>query len=289
MKNKIDRILNVVKSNLVTIAVGFFIIAIFMPVLTILLYTYPYSSSINGIMNVDNVGSTADFISGAMTPFLTISAFFLLLKGYFMQKEELAQTREEMKRSAEALDQQRKIMEEEKNITKIRNELDIFFLLFKNWENNIKTIRLKAYLSIDSAHTNKFKDCEDGYFEIKVDDYGKHLSELVKIIGNSNDFSTIKSLNSGKGKTEHQYVIDNLSEKCQPIFYGLNNIMNFIENCSENNKKIMYNAITHSLSWNEKYILNMIAKSLILGEIKDSEVERKKLKANLEKLNLFEK
>ena len=68
------------KNNLVTIAVIFFIIAILMPIFILGLYVIPYPDCVDGIMGVDNIGSTADFIAGTMTPFLTIAAFFYYSK-----------------------------------------------------------------------------------------------------------------------------------------------------------------------------------------------------------------
>lgn len=127
--------MKIIKNNLVATAMVSFTIALLMPIITMLLYVFPYPYFINGVMHVDNVGSTADYLAGTMTPFLTIAAFFLLLNGYFMQKEEIAQTREEMKRSAEALDQQRKIMEEEKILSESQKELEIFIKLN---EDNIR-------------------------------------------------------------------------------------------------------------------------------------------------------
>lgn len=151
MKLNIGDYMEKLKNNLVTMAVVFFIIAIIMPGLTVWLYTASYPNDINGIMGVDNVGSTADFLAGTMTPFLTIAAFFLLLKGYFMQKEELAQTREEMKKSAEALDQQRKVMEEEKILSESQKEFETFIKLLERWEplgDNIKFILPRFQIDI---------------------------------------------------------------------------------------------------------------------------------------------
>lgn len=284
------------KSNLVTVAVIFFIIAILMPIFILVLYVVPYPDSINGIMRVDNIGSTADFLAGTMTPFLTIAAFFLLLKGYFMQKEELAHTREEMKRSAEALDQQRQIMEDEKNITKKKNELDTFFVLFEHWKNNVLSIKYKIYFLVNynyrkqsyETKSNMDKIRGNSYFSyLGVNEYGKHLYGLVKISKPVGDFGMVKALNNGSGEKEYQYVIENLNKNSEPLFQGLNNIMDFIQSCNKDNKKIMYGTITHSLSWDEKFILNMIADTFILGKIKDNEVERSKLKDNLIKLNLL--
>lgn len=141
-----------IKNNLVTVAVIFFIIAILMPIFILVLYVVPYPNSVNGVMGVDNIGSTADFLAGTMTPFLTIAAFFLLLKGYFMQKEELAQTREEMKKSAEELKYQRTIMEEEKKIFQEQREYEMFMRMFEDFRKSFNDISF--YVPIISYNGN---------------------------------------------------------------------------------------------------------------------------------------
>ena len=154
--------MKIIKNNLVVTAMISFAIALLMPIIVMVLYVLPYPYFMNGVMNVDNVGSTADFLAGTMTPFLTIAAFFLLLKGYFMQKEELAQTREEMKRSAEALDQQRRIMEEEKNLSEAQKELENFINLLERWEplgDNIKFEMPK--FKIDVLRGRLLYDCQN--------------------------------------------------------------------------------------------------------------------------------
>lgn len=249
-----------VKNNLVIIAVDSFVIAIFMPILTILLYTTSYPNGINGIMGVDNVGSTADFLAGTMTPFLTIAAFFLLLKGYFMQKEELAQTREEMKRSAEALDQQRKIMEEEKNLSEAQNELETFIKLLERWEpigDNIKFVVPKFKIDVKTNFLTY--DCQEteemtlkGFYEI-----------LGKIFfKNSNGIILWRDL--AKLKFENFYTLDMkeladnvITARAFNYFAKFYFVLKYIDGMKFINMKILaLNNLKMALTPSERYIFS---------------------------------
>ena len=249
-----------IKNNLVIIAVGSFVIAIFMPILTILLYTASYPNDINGIMGVDNVGSTADFLAGTMTPFLTIAAFFLLLKGYFMQKEELAQTREEMKRSAEALDQQRKIMEEEKNLSEAQNELETFIKLLERWEpigDNIKFVVPKFKIDVKTNFLTY--DCQEteemtlkGFYEI-----------LGKIFfKNSNGIILWRDL--AKLKIENFYTLDMkeladnvITARAFNYFAKFYLVLKYIDGMKFINMKILaLNNLKMALTPSERYIFS---------------------------------
>ncbi len=249
-----------IKNNLVIIAVGSFVIAIFMPILTILLYTASYPNDINGIMGVDNVGSTADFLAGTMTPFLTIAAFFLLLKGYFMQKEELAQTREEMKRSAEALDQQRKIMEEEKNLSEAQNELETFIKLLERWEpigDNIKFVVPKFKIDVKTNFLTY--DCQEteemtlkGFYEI-----------LGKIFfKNSNGIILWRDL--AKLKFENFYTLDMkeladnvITARAFNYFAKFYLVLKYIDGMKFINMKILaLNNLKMALTPSERYIFS---------------------------------
>lgn len=249
-----------IKNNLVTIAVVFFIIAIIMPALTVWLYTASYPNDINGIMGVDNVGSTADFLAGTMTPFLTIAAFFLLLKGYFMQKEELAQTREEMKRSAEALDQQRKIMEEEKNLSEAQNELETFIKLLERWEpigDNIKFVVPKFKIDVKTNFLTY--DCQEteemtlkGFYEI-----------LGKIFfKNSNGIILWRDL--AKLKFENFYTLDMkeladnvITARAFNYFAKFYLVLKYIDGMKFINMKILaLNNLKMALTPSERYIFS---------------------------------
>lgn len=283
--------------DLVKYAKRLIIVAFCMPIVIAILFRWPYMDCLNYWLRVQDAGAASDFFSGAVTPILTLAAFLLLLESYNLQKEELELTRKQLENSANELKEQRMIMEEEKNITKKKNELDIFFILFEHWKNNILCIKYKTYFLVNynyrkqsyETKSNPDKIRGNNYFSyVSVREYGKHLYGLVQIVKPVDNFEIVKALDNNRGEKEYQYVIENLRKNSDPLFHGLNNIMDFISDCSENNKNIMHNTITHSLSWDEKFILNMIADTFILGDIKDNEAERSKLKDNLVKLKLLD-
>lgn len=252
--------MKIIKNNLVATAMVSFTIALLMPIITMLLYVFPYPYFINGVMHVDNVGSTADFLAGTMTPFLTIAAFFLLLKGYFMQKEELVQTREEMKRSAEALDQQRKIMEEEKNLSEAQNELETFIKLLERWEpigDNIKFVVPKFKIDVKTNFLTY--DCQEiekitlkGFYEI-----------LGKIFfKNSNGIILWRDL--AKLKFENFYTLDMkeladnvITARAFNYFAKFYLVLKYIDGMKFINMKILaLNNLKMALTPSERYIFS---------------------------------
>lgn len=252
------RTMEKLKSNLVTVAVIFFIIAILMPIFILVLYVVPYPDSINGIMRVDNIGSTADFLAGTMTPFLTIAAFFLLLKGYFMQKEELAQTREEMKKSAEALEQQRNIMEEDKNLSKSQKDFEFCITLINDLRDTFKNIEI-ACLKI------RIKDKKVIFYEKNYEkrDLYSFFNILANIIRQNVDgvkdwegLSKIKNekLKKGNLKDYAEFVIHSPAFNYYSKLYFL---LSFIDNQIKD-KNIKYLALKYlavNLTLGEKIIL----------------------------------
>lgn len=233
------------KNNLVTIAVIFFIIAILMPIFILVLYVVPYPNSVNGVMGVDNIGSTADFLAGTMTPFLTIAAFFLLLKGYFMQKEELAQTRAEMKRSAEALDRQRKIMEEEQNLLKLQKEFDFCVNLINDLKYTFQNIKV-LFSSASIDYENKIIK-----YSYKLDKevslctfYNNICNIIILKLNEVNDWEDLEKIEQenfyGKNLKNHaEYIVHGIAFNYYSKLYYL---LNYVDNeiCDEHfNKKIL--------------------------------------------------
>ena len=262
MKLNVGDCMEKLKNNLVTIAVIFFIIAIIMPGLTVWLYTASYPNDINGIMGVDNVGSTADFLAGTMSPFLTIAAFFLLLKGYFMQKEELAQTREEMKRSAEALDQQRKVMEEEKILSESQKEFETFIKLLERWEplgDNVKVVVPVFKMNVITG--NLLYDCKERE-ELSLRKFYEILGDILVNRRNG----TIVWQDLSKITFQNFYIKDlrNLAEnvvmaRAFNYFAKFYLVLKYIDNMKhENIKKLALNNLKMSLTAGERYIFSII-------------------------------
>lgn len=263
------------KNNLVAIAVIFFVIAILMPIFILGLYVIPYPDSIDGIMGVDNIGSTADFLAGTMTPFLTIAAFFLLLKGYFMQKEELANTREEMKRSVEALDQQRKIMEEEKIIFQEQREYEMFMRMFEDFRKSFNDISFYVpIISYDGNLQRLSVDCLNNeritlkqFFDVITNIFNDHCNGIF----------IWKELEIIKLNPVYQ---DNLKKFAEHIICGegynyyakLFLILDFIDNNISNDhiKDIILKTLLVGIKPSEKFILDtIIVQNIVILEEDD--------------------
>lgn len=269
--------MNVIKNHLVTIAVVFFVIAIFMPFVTIGLYIFPYSDSFNGIMRVSNVGETADFLAGTMTPFLTIAAFFLLLKGYFMQKEELTNTREEMKRSAEELKQQRQIMEAEKNLSKSQKDFEFSVTLISDLRRTFSNIEIPFYdCNIDENNKEVVFLYDKGLINMSFEEFcgclGNLLVKKVSGINSWNDFDKIKhdGFYQGSLKNHIEYVIS----ACAFNYYSkIYFILNFIDNeiLNENTKRLVLNYLQANITLSEKVMLIQIREKNIRGVCENDE------------------
>lgn len=262
--------MNVIKNHLVTIAVVFFAIAIFMPFVTIGLYIFPYSDSFNGIMRVSNVGETADFLAGTMTPFLTIAAFFLLLKGYFMQKEELAQTREEMKRSAEELKQQRQIMEAEKNLSKSQKDFEFCIALINDLKKTFENIKITFLKYNIKDQTVNFSS--DKAENISLNVFFNRLSNIInKKVNGVNDWdglAEIKNdkLRGGNLKKHAEFVIHSPAfNYFTKLYFILLFIDKYIVDKTIKNLALRYLSV--NLTLGEKFILSHIkTKKIIIIE-----------------------
>lgn len=269
-------------------------LSILMPILLFIFYRFPYPECINGLTNVQDIGASADFLAGTITPILTLAAFLLLLESYNLQKEELKLTREELEKSTNELKEQRQIMEAEKILSTEKNEIDIFFALFQNWRNSVKSIKYKSYFLF--IYNNRKGEYElkssvgdngaNNFYYSDINEYGHHLNLILNIVAPMKCFSTIKILHDSKGSIEYNYIMENLKYNSNQLYFGFNNLIKYSDRCGDKNKEIIYEIIQSSLSWSEKFILNMIASDFILGKIEDSDIERKKLKKNLYKLKI---
>lgn len=263
--------MNVIKNHLVKIAVVFFVIAIFMPFVTIGLYIFPYSDSFNGIMRVSNVGETADFLAGTMTPFLTIAAFFLLLKGYFMQKEELTNTREEMKRSAEELKQQRQIMEAEKNLSKSQKDFEFSVTLISDLRRTFNNVEIPFYnFNIDETNKKIVFLYNEGERKISLEKLYDLLNDLlvkeINGIKSWDDFDKIECewFHKGSLKTHVEHFIS----ACGFNYYSkMYFILKYIDNeiSDENTKSLVLNYFSVNTTLSERVILMHIIKQKITG------------------------
>ena len=102
-----------------------------------------------------------------MTPFLTIAAFFMLIKTYFLQKEELRQNREEMQRTAEALTQQKKIMEEEQKVLSIKSDIETFNELFNVYKTMFVNNHAICRINLINMEWIKYDDHNKYVFSAK--------------------------------------------------------------------------------------------------------------------------
>lgn len=280
--------------DLVRYAKILIIFAFCMPIFIAILFRLHYVDFLNNWLRVQDAGAASDFFSGAVTPILTLAAFLLLLESYNLQKEELKLTREELEKSTNELKEQRQIMEAEKILSTEKSEIDIFFALFQNWRDSVKIIKYKSYfLFIYSNRKGEYElkssvgdNGANNFYYSDINEYGHHLNLLLNIVASIKYFSTMKILHDGKGAIEYDYIMENLKYNSNQLYFGFNNLIKYSDRCGNKNKEIIYEIIQSSLSWSEKFILNMIASDFILGKIEDGDIERKKLKENLYKLKI---
>ena len=292
------RLVEIIKEQLVSLSIGFFIIGCISPIITIFFFNLSYTDSLNNLLKVDNIGSVGDFLSGSTTPFFTMAAFLILIKSYFLQKEELKAAREEMQASAKALEAQMQIMKNEAQINTDKNTLDIFFMLFNNWRELANKEIFNVYYQeiIDSNMIDK--NVIDNYIfdrtysskeKINAAEYGKHLKvflvdDHINIYGSFVNLPSIRNY----GEREYGFIMENLQINSLPLVQNFNNLVLFIKNNNEShvNKTIMMNTIISSITWGEKFVFNMIVSNYIIGNIADNETWRTELKNNLAYLEL---
>lgn len=291
-------LVGIIKEQLVSLSISFFILGCLSPIITIFFFNLSYTDSLNNLLKVDNIGSVGDFLSGSTTPFFTMAAFLILIKSYFLQKEELKAAREEMQASAKALETQKQIMKNEAQINTDKNTLDIFFMLFNNWRELANKEIFNVYYQeiIDSNMIDK--NVIDNYIfdrtysskeKINAAEYGKHLKvflvdDHINIYGSFVNLPSIRNY----GEREYGFIMENLQINSLPLVQNFNNLVLFIKNNNEShvNKTIMMNTIISSITWGEKFVFNMIVSNYIIGNIADNETWRTELKNNLAYLEL---
>lgn len=254
------------KNNLVTLAVISFGIAILAPFVTAYFFQKEYCEKINGILGVDNIGSTADFLAGTMTPFLTMAAFFLLVKSYLLQKEELRLTRDEMSKTATALEQQRQIMEEETKQSMNKNEMDMFLSLFNNWNVNKAKLSFKVFMQVRGESMPRIMRTQyQNFVEVGLDEYGEHIDRLLQTVMPTGKFELIADMQGVCGVKEYNEIIRNLTITLRLYFSMLLNILAYIETCNSDNKhkSMMRNIIKYGLSYGENVILKLYVNDTI--------------------------
>ena len=292
------RLVGIIKEQLVSLSIGFFIIGCISPIITIFLFNLSYTDGLNNLLKVDNIGSVGDFLSGSTTPFVTIAAFLILIKSYFLQKEELEAAREEMKASAKALEAQKEIMKNEAQVNADKNTLDIFFMLFNNWRELANKEIFNVYYQVAVDRNMIDKNVIDNYIfdgtysskeKINAAEYGKHLKVFLvdDDINNYGDFVSLPSIGH-YGEDEYGFIMENLQINSVPLVQNFNNLVLFIKNNNEShvNKTIMMNTIISSITWGEKFVFNMIVSNYIIGNIAENEIWRTELKNNLAYLEL---
>lgn len=292
------RLVEIIKEQLVSLSIGFFIIGCISPIITSFFFNLSYTDSLNNLLKVDNIGSVGDFLSGSTTPFFTMAAFLILIKSYFLQKEELEAAREEMKANAKALEAQKQIMKNEAQINTDKNTLDIFFILFNNWRELANREVFNVYYQeiVDSNMIDKnvidnyiFDGTPSSKEKVNVAEYGKHLKIFLKE-DDINLYGNFESLRSVRNyaRNEYGFIIDNLKINSVPLVQNFNNLVLFLKNNNGNhvNKSIMMNTIISSITWGEKFVFNMIVSNYIIGNIAENEIWRTELKNNLAYLKL---
>ena len=289
-------LVEIIKEQLVSLSIGFFIIGCISPIITIFFFNLSYTDSLNNLLKVDNIGSVGDFLSGSTTPFFTMAAFLILIKSYFLQKEELKAAREEMQASAKALEAQKQIMKNEAQINADKNTLDIFFMLFNNWRELANKEIFSVYYHVIVDRNMIDKNVIDNYIfdrtskeKVNIAEYGKHLKVFL-VEDDINKYGNFVSLPSIVHYGEHEYgfIIDNLKINSVPLVQNFNNLVLFMksEKLSYINKTIMMNTIISSMTWGEKFVFNMIVSNYIIGNIAENEIWRTELKNNLAYLQL---
>lgn len=290
------RLVEIIKEQLVSLSIGFFIIGCISPIITIFFFNLSYTDSLNNLLKVDNIGSVGDFLSGSTTPFFTMAAFLILIKSYFLQKEELKANRKEMEASSKALEAQMQIMKNEAQINADKNTLDIFFMLFNNWRELANKEIFNVYYHVIVDRNMIDKNVIDNYIfdrtskeKVNIAEYGKHLKVFL-VEDDINKYGNFVSLPSIVHYGEHEYgfIIDNLKINSVPLVQNFNNLVLFMksEKLSYINKTIMMNTIISSMTWGEKFVFNMIVSNYIIGNIAENETWRTELKNNLAYLQL---
>lgn len=290
------RLVEIIKEQLVSLSIGFFIIGCISPIITIFFFNLSYTDNLNNLLKVDNIGSVGDFLSGSTTPFFTMAAFLILIKSYFLQKEELKANRKEMETSAKALEAQMQIMKNEAQINADKNTLDIFFMLFNNWRELANKEIFNVYYHVIVDRNMIDKNVIDNYIfdrtskeKVNIAEYGKHLKVFL-VEDDINKYGNFVSLPSIVHYGEHEYgfIIDNLKINSVPLVQNFNNLAFFMksEKLSYINKTIMMNTIISSITWGEKFVFNMIVSNYIIGNIDENETWRAELKNNLAYLDL---
>ena len=278
------------EKQLVPMAGISFVLAILAPFVTVCFYQMEYNPKINGILGVDNIGSTADFLSGTITPFLTMAAFFLLLKSYLLQKEELKLTREEMRKTATALEQQRQIMEAEKKQSLIKNEMDIFLSLFNNWNDNKGKLSFKVFMQLKNEPMPRIMKTQyTDYVVVDIDVYGEHIDRLLQVVMTTGKFEFLRNMQGISGAKEHSEIIRNLTITLRLYFSMLTNMLVYIDTCNSDtkHKNIMLNIIKYGLSYGENAILKLYISDTI-NDFCIYDDLRLQLKEKIEKTDLLD-
>lgn len=224
----------------------------------------------NGILKVNDAGAFSDFFSGAVTPFLTLAAFFLLLESYNLQKEELKLTRQEMTKSAEALEQQRQIMEEERKLAKKKSDLETFIVLHNSLMHKTEVITCESVADFYKMPNHIHIKAAPEVRKYNIHGYGEFLRKLIFDVLDSQPLVNLKGfdLTNGTGRKELEKIVTNYKTNLFTFFTGIVQLIKFIESTDdEDNKKIMFNILKSSFTFPECVVLNLYVSDYILGEI----------------------
>lgn len=271
-EESVINMMNVIKNHLVEMSVAFFGIAILIPFLTIYLYNYQYPDSVNGIMGVDNIGSTADFLAGTMTPFLTIAAFFLLLKGYFMQKEELTQTSKELSESTKALNNQLTIMKKDQKLNEEQKEFEFCIKLINDFREEFSKIEIDFWsftISKDEEGNNCVRIDYQKQKKIKLDIFYGYICNIInKKCNGVNEWKELDKIQNellyeGNLKSTAEFIICAYAYNYYAKLYFLLHYIDTKVN-SESIKTSSLKYLSVNLTVSERFLLHYIRSERII-------------------------
>lgn len=256
--------------DLVRYAKILIIFAFCMPIFIAILFRLHYVDFLNNWLRVQDAGAASDFFSGAVTPILTLAAFFLLLESYNLQKEELKLTRQEMTKSAEALEQQRQIMEEERKLAKKKSDLETFIVLHNSLMHKTEVITCESVADFYKMPNHIHIKAAPEVRKYNIHGYGEFLCKLIFDVLDSQPLVNLKGfdLTNGTGRKELEKIVTNYKTNLFTFFTGIVQLIKFIESTDdEDNKKIMFNILKSSFTFPECVVLNLYVSDYILGEI----------------------
>lgn len=240
-------------------------------------------------LKLDNLGAVGDFLAGTTTPFFTISAFVMLLYGSFLQRTE-------MKATIKGLEKQLSLMKEEKNLTEEKQKLDIFIVLFDNWQKVRSSLKLKTIMKLDKDGTyirgnesiyiniHEYSIVLQNIFVAHDPNTKLNFQKIFNIIGDQRSYGT-----------EQKNIIENYTTILLPYF---RNLAFLLEYAQKSNSKIILNFLNDNIDNNDLFIVsnyisiaelndfnlnltNKLKQYLVISKDKDNTIKKIKLPYSL--------